>query len=664
MRKINMIAVSIAGMILNSVCFGADSTVSNNTTEIIVTANREKQEASKAPANVTVIDSSEIEGNGNVSLLDALKKAEGIFVRSTTDNPATAEVSMRGFGENAHGRVLVLVDGHRINRPDMSRVNWLQIPLSDVDRVEIVRGNGSALYGNNALSGVINVITKKGKDASSWLSFNTGSFDTFDESFGFAGNNNELSWLISGGRFESDGYRDRSYFLSEQANCKLGYTVSKSTEILISLLTQSDEYHLPGWLTKEQLEQDRRQSTTPDDDAENDYFDISSSFSSELAQDNVFDVGVSFRRRDSKSNMASWFSYSDAIIDTIAVTPKYSVNGNIAGNKNTLISGVDIYFDSLEIDRYGERERTAKAVDAAVDRQTLGAYLRDEYDIDPSSVFGLGARYESADTKADVMTAGIKSVDQSKTLDKASYDLSLIKTYENRSKIYAKGGTVYRYPFVDEQVSYYGFGSDQFFADLKAEEGWNIESGGELRIGDSLMIGMTAFVMDMKNEIVWDYISQKNKNMDKTRREGIEADAAFELNKVVTIRGNYSFTDAIFTSGENEDKKIPLVPVHKAGIGADLDLPADTMLSADIVYTGSSFIGNDNANTDEKIDSYLITNIRLGFQPSAVKGLNLYVGADNIFDTQYVSLAYKGYPENGYYSMPGRTFKGGIRYQF
>ncbi len=69
---------------------------------------------------------------------------------------------MRGFGDASVTRVLVLVDGRRVNRPDLAGTNWLQVPVEDVERVEVVRGPASVLYGDHAVGGVINIITKKG----------------------------------------------------------------------------------------------------------------------------------------------------------------------------------------------------------------------------------------------------------------------------------------------------------------------------------------------------------------------------------------------------------------------------------------------------------------------------------------------------------------------
>ena len=89
------------------------------------------------------------------------------FAGSATviDAEAIARSGARGFGENAASRVLILIDGRPVNRPDMASVSWLEVPLARLERVEILRGSQTARFGDNAVGGVINLITKQGGKA-------------------------------------------------------------------------------------------------------------------------------------------------------------------------------------------------------------------------------------------------------------------------------------------------------------------------------------------------------------------------------------------------------------------------------------------------------------------------------------------------------------------
>ena len=133
--------------------------------EIVVTATRDTQEIRKIPANISVITAEEIEEINATTIVDVLDNLPGVHFTTISGNEAQAGIDMRGFGglgENAFGKVLVMIDGRRLNRPDMVPMNLLQIPLSSVERIEVVRGANSVLYGDNAVAGVINIITKKG----------------------------------------------------------------------------------------------------------------------------------------------------------------------------------------------------------------------------------------------------------------------------------------------------------------------------------------------------------------------------------------------------------------------------------------------------------------------------------------------------------------------
>jgi len=131
--------------------------------EMVVTATRQWEEVRRVPAHVTVITERDIAASGATTLIDVLDRVEGIHFRDYSGNSPQAMIDMRGFGgDNPFGKTLVLVDGRRLNRPDMSSINWLQVPLSQVERIEVVHGPSGVLYGDGAVAGVINIITKQG----------------------------------------------------------------------------------------------------------------------------------------------------------------------------------------------------------------------------------------------------------------------------------------------------------------------------------------------------------------------------------------------------------------------------------------------------------------------------------------------------------------------
>jgi outer membrane cobalamin receptor len=128
--------------------------------EVVVTGTRFEERIERIPANITVIDEEDIKNSNAGSIPDLLRSQEGIVVRDLLGTGKTAQVDLRGFGESAPYNVLVLVDGRRVNEIDLSGVDWTQIPIENIERIEILRGTGSVLYGDNAVGGVINIITR------------------------------------------------------------------------------------------------------------------------------------------------------------------------------------------------------------------------------------------------------------------------------------------------------------------------------------------------------------------------------------------------------------------------------------------------------------------------------------------------------------------------
>src|SRR5204863_6058936 len=179
---------------------------------IVEGASKYKQKTTEAPASVTIITADEVKKYGYRTLADILNSVPGLYI---SDDRQNARLGVRGvISRDYNSRVLLLVDGHRINNSlsDGAPIGTefiLDVDL--IDRVEIIRGPGSSLYGNNAFFGVINVITRKGGDMTrhgAEVSGEGGSFDTY-KGRATSGNKvqNGLEMLLSGSIYDSAGQR-------------------------------------------------------------------------------------------------------------------------------------------------------------------------------------------------------------------------------------------------------------------------------------------------------------------------------------------------------------------------------------------------------------------------------------------------------------------------
>jgi iron complex outermembrane receptor protein len=308
--------------------------------------------------------------------------------------------------------------------------------------------------------------------------------------------------------------------------------------------------------------------------------------------------------------------------------------------------------------------RTTETINADIDKITIGGYIRDEFSIRKDLVVGVGARVESARVSADVDSSGSMIFDENTTHHENAFDISLNRTIDEWCKFFTRFSTLYRYPFVDEQVSYIGFGNDQFYADIKPEEGWNFETGTEVQFGRDTMAGLTLFWLEMKDEIAWNNMTMRNENLDKTRHTGIELVFGHKFADICRINGNYTFTEALFNDGPNDGKDIPLVPPHKMSIMVELLLPANMFFDVNTTHVAASWLGSDNSNSGEKLDGYTVVDMFLRHKSKVLQGFEIYAGVENAFNEKYASLGYKGFDQDGYYPSPGSTFKGGVSYRF
>lgn len=173
---------------------------------IVVTPARGAQLLNEVVGDVTVIDREELDRAGQTSVAEILAKQPGIQFSSMGGPQTQTSVFLRGA--NAP-HTLVLVDGVRINLPASGGANWNTLDPSLIERIEIVRGSASSLYGSSAIGGVINIITRKsGEDRplSAWGNIGYGTHDTFRSSAGISGAHNGWDYAFSGFVADSAGF--------------------------------------------------------------------------------------------------------------------------------------------------------------------------------------------------------------------------------------------------------------------------------------------------------------------------------------------------------------------------------------------------------------------------------------------------------------------------
>jgi len=331
--------------------------------EVVVTATRDTQETRKTPANVTVITAEEIGHSGATTVVEVLDRLESIQFRTYSGNSSQAMIDMRGFGgDNPFGKTLVMLDGSRLNRTDMSSINWLSLPVNTIERIEVVRGPGSVLYGDAAIGGVINVITRKGKGKPVFnASVLAGSYGLHNERAGVTGATGKWTYALSGENNFSSGYRDRSKYSAQGGGFDVGYSASDLLNLSLGVSFNRADYQMPGALTKEQMREDRRQyqpamplywmKANDDNDGRDKNTQVNLGVKSFWGAFGQMEINLMYGRKDLESNMPSWASswspysyiYSDTHAETYGITPKYILEKDIWKFHNKVIIGLDYY---------------------------------------------------------------------------------------------------------------------------------------------------------------------------------------------------------------------------------------------------------------------------------------------------------------------------------
>ena len=661
--------------------------------EVVVTATRDEQETRKTPANITVITAEDISKSGATTVVEVLDKLESVQFHTSSGNSSQAYIDMRGIGgDNPYGKTLILLDGRRLNRTDMASINWLEMSVDTIERIEIVRGPGSVLYGDAAIGGVINIITKKGQGEPKFnASVIVGSYGLNDERVGVTGATGKWTYAVAGENNFTFGYRERSQYSAQGGGIDLGYAASDLLNVSLGVSFNRADYQLPGALTMQQMQLNPRQyqnyppalfgTATPDDDGRDKYTNVNLGIKSFWGSWGQLEINFLYGNKFSQANMASWASYSDTNADTFGITPKYILAKEIFGFQNKVIVGLDYYYEPYRKDFYPDRERTINTSTANLERDSLGYYIRDEFSILKDLILSGGYRSEQTEisgSNTDFSTPSDSFTNMKNTYNAEAYEVGLTWLWGNKSKAFAKYATVYRIPFLDEVASYNGFGGTLFNTNLKQEKGESTEVGTEFYPLNNLKIGLTIFRMDMEDEILWvstGPFTGENQNIASTRHDGAEVSFSYLWEKHARLYGNFTYHKATYEEPvpgyQNNKKELWLVPNRMANVGIEIYLPYNLTLRPEVRYVGDSFLSQDYNNIAEKLDSYTLINLYLSYKPSFGRiHMTAFCGVENLGNVNYASFgsynvpAYGAGAPNTYYPMPGITFKGGLSFEF
>ena len=622
----------------------ANITIGN---EIVVTATRSEQLGVVTPTSISVITAEDIALTGASSLTEVLRSQAGIQINDNIGNGSRASVTMRGFGSNNVNNILIVVDGRKLNNPTLEAPLLSSVALKDVERIEILQGSGGVLFGDQAVGGVINIITKRPGKRQIYVDMGAGSDDlrvtTFSASQGF---DNGIAYRFSGERKRTDNYRDNNEQDYHNWFGLVSYEAHWGT-IFYERHDIDDELELPGSLTDEQINENRRQTVNSGDFSNQDVVVDRFGFGYHLSKQVTFDTDYSIRDSDGDSLV----SFAGVPTSTKQETRLKILGARLLGDWDTLWGKFLLTLGYEDIN--GEHQNNAFGdTDWEQDQQSV--YGQVVIPLFEDVALAVGAR--KTDIEDRNLIGNVQNSDSEHATEiGVSYDLSV------STSLFLRRAESFRFANIDENG--FTLPSVDFLA---PQTSTSIEAGYEYNIG-LFSLKVLGYTMDIDDELYYDSIAIANVNLDKSNRKGVIFEAYYDITSSLSLNGSYSWTKATYKSGSFEGNDVPFVPEQTAVLGLNYTLTQNINLYTDAIYTGRRFRSDDDSNASNRLGGYTIYNINLGYNTNpdwqdGAWSANLRV--NNIFGKEYSGLLFDNGFSSGGYPAPKTTVEVKVGYHF
>lgn len=591
-----------------------------------VTAEKFETNVRETTKNVSVIDQEEIKKSGAKSVTDLLKTVPGISVGAGF---GAGTIDFRGQGETVHSNVLILVNGISINTIDMAGPDLSIIDVNSIERIEVIP-SGGVVYGDKAVGGVINIITKSVGNS---VKLETGSFgyETFGANINEKMGNLDVHTNFS--RTLKDGYRDNSNFRKDNFGLGLGYEINENNKIKFDYSYNESDMYYTGPLTEAQLTEDRTQlgSESNTFSRKNNY-----SFTYNYSKGNLsIENSTSYNKKNSD------YDYQGYKYGTITSYINNNFKTKYEYENNSLITGIDVSRGVSETDGTNK-----------ITKNQLGLFALDTYELSDELSISAGIRNENIELS---YPSG-----KEKSYNENLFSLGTNYLYSDTGSVYTSFEQNYRTPVTDEYYQYDSSTYSYIYSEnLKPQLSNTLELGIREYIGNTYFSG-AIFNTITDNEI---YLNPAvgyfgtNENIDgKTERNGIEISSKTYLGDF-TISQAYTYLNAKIKDGEYEGKTIPWVPKNKYSIRTDYKIN-DVSIGAEYLYMGSLYSVSDWNNNLGKVEDYSLVNISTSYNH---KNINVYGGVNNIFDKEYNEYVTYG---TKYYPAEERNYFVGVLYEF
>ncbi|MDI6792775.1 MAG: TonB-dependent receptor [bacterium] len=579
--------------------------------EIVVTAGRRPQLLANVPVSTTTVTRKDIEAANALDVAEAIQQTAGVKVDSYGAMGAAATVTLRGSSAK---QVLVLVDGMPLNTASLGIADLSMYPTDNIEKIEVVRGPFSALYGANALGGVVNIITQSVPEKQRvGLSASYGQDQTQVYQLSYGDKLSDMGYFLTLSHNRSEGHRENSDCQWYQFTGKLDYDFGNGSEFSLSTGHSEQEKGVPGstsWSSPNARQDDKRS-----------WADLT--YKRSGGRSNL--ILKTYLNRDwgNYRNPDSWGGPTDDVNINSRLGLNLQQDINLK-ETNIFTWGIDVQNDRADIGAIGEEKKL----------NNYAVYVQDELNLldsaDDLLLIMPGLRYDHHDIYGNQINPR----------------LSCLFQLSEQTDLRASCGRAFRAPTVNDL--YWPSAGNP---DLKPEKSFGYEIGIEHLFNFGLLSRATLFRSMAKELIQWAEDATgvwRPENVSKAEISGVEAEARMKLPGNISAGITYTYLEA---TDKETDKYLRYKPRHKAELSLGYENASGLKINISADHTDSVF--SDKSNT-EKLDRYTLLNARISQQLG--QNVELFCSGKNLLDEEY--QIYKDYP------MPGLTVSGGIKAKF
>lgn len=648
MHKTKFLFALFAVFIFSSITFTQNNIIQKTDTagfyklnDVVITATRTKANTIELANSISVIDSTQISNSNANNVFDLLKNETGISFTRQGGTGTLSNIFLRGANSS---HTLVLIDGVEVNLTnDPSGVyDFSALPIDNIDRIEVLRGPQSTLYGSDALAGVINIITKKGNGAPKFsLLAEGGTYNTYKTQLGLTGSVQKLNYSVALSRTGSDGFSNASEKYGNKE--KDGYTFNNLSSILGYNISENTEVNFYTRFTKSKSDYDQFGGAYGDDPTyvfNQEEFSVRGEGKLKLLDGNWNQkIGLSFIRNVRKysydTSSASIY-YSHSLYDG----RKYKLDwqNDFALDKNNLLTaGLEYESEETSSEYYAFNYLLLPdyaSIFPKKDSRTLGVYIQDN--------FQAGKRFFS--------TAGIRLDNHNQFGSQITYRVApAFMIWETDTKFKATAGTGFKSPSL-----FYLYDPIYGNKNLNPEKSIGFDFGIEQYLfKQGISLGATYFYNKFTDMFGFDYLTFKTININKAVTKGAEIYLHAKPFDQLELKANYTYTDAKDMSPNSSDygKKLLRRPESKLGFYTSYSFIPKANINAEVIWVG---VREDiDFSTFQRVDlkSYVLINLAAHYD--VLKFLRLNFRVENLLDTDYEEVFG--------YGTAGLSFYGGIK---